>query len=103
MNINGKGYYYKTYNAAVDAAEAAYKNTSSKLGLGLGQIEWRFRKSRFKNIAQALIPSVNIKKVCEILDEGRALGITNHFELAAYYHRPKRDQIAFKYASKVFE
>ncbi|KZN63373.1 hypothetical protein N478_03730 [Pseudoalteromonas luteoviolacea S4060-1] len=104
LNVNGKGYWFDSYQEALIKANSALKNKVSKLGIGLGQIEWKFHKHRFDGgLAQALKPKENIKVVCSILNEGRKAGIENSFELAAYYHRPIRDQIAFDYAEKVFK
>lgn len=103
LNIDGRGFYYRTFKEALFAAKKAYKNKVKKLGIGLGQIEWKYHKTRFNDLSEALNPKKNIKAVCDILDEGRSLGITNAYELAAYYHRPIRDSLAFKYADKVFK
>ncbi|MAD89082.1 MAG: hypothetical protein CMK64_05215 [Pseudoalteromonas sp.] len=104
LNVNGRGYWFDSYEEALTKANSALKNGARKLGIGLGQIEWKYHKHRFDGgLAQALKPKENIKAVCSILDEGREAGIENSFELAAYYHRPIRDQIAFEYAKKVFK
>ncbi len=102
LNINGKGYYFNSYSEAVEHANKALKSNPRRFGVGIGQIEWAFHKSRFKDVSEALNPIKNLQVVRDILYEGKKIGISNAYELAAYYHRPKRDSIAFEYADKVF-
>lgn len=102
LNINGVGHWFSSYESALKAAETAYSNGARRLGVGLGQLEWRYHSHRFENLKQALDPVENIKVVCSIVDEGLNSGISNSYVLAAYYHRPVLDDLAFKYADKVF-
>jgi len=103
LNIDGKGYYFSNYHKALLAAIKAHRNGAEKLGIGFGQIEWKYHKDRFdKNIAAALHPRRNIKVVCEILVEAWSSKRVKTWEDAiAYYHRPVLDNIARKYAEKV--
>lgn len=102
LNINGRGYYFNSYAEALTYAKEALKKKPRRFGVGLGQIEWSYHKGRFKDLSEALDPYKNIVVVRDILLEGKRIGITNSYELAAYYHRPVRDSIAFAYADKVF-
>jgi|TARA_R100001509_G_C4884907_1_gene221769 hypothetical protein len=102
LNINGQGYYFDSYSEALAYAKKALESNPRRFGVGIGQIEWSYHKTRFKDISEALNPIKNLQAVRDILLEGRRVGISNSYELAAYYHRPKRDSIAFKYADKVF-
>lgn len=103
LNIDGQGYYYASYQLALLAAIKAHRNGASKLGIGFGQIEWKYHKGRFdENIAAALNPRNNIKAVCQILVEAWGSKRVKTWEDAiAYYHRPVLDDIARKYAEKV--
>jgi hypothetical protein len=103
LNIEGVGYYYKSKDSAVVAAKKAIANGVKKLGIGLGQIEWRFHGQRFGwDVERALNPVNNIKSVCAVLQEGMDTDrVKNWADAIAYYHRPKLDKIGREYASKV--
>lgn len=103
VNINGVGYYFPTEEAALAAAKKALSHGARRLGLGLGQIEWKYHKNRFENNLKAsLRPDNNINVVCQILREGlNDKRVKSIRSLIAYYHRPVLDDIAFSYADKV--
>lgn len=103
LNIDGKGWYYRTYNEALVAATFAFENGAERLGVGFGQIEWKWHSKRFGgSFAKALNPTENIKVVCEILRESWQSKKVNSWEDAiAYYHRPVMDKKARLYAEIV--
>ena len=103
LNINGVGYYYNTKKEALEAALQALDEDVKKLGIGFGQLEWKYHGQRADwNLAKALDPANNVKMVCDILVESRkSERVKNWADAIAYYHRPVMDKLGRDYASKV--
>lgn len=103
LNINGVGRYFKSKRSAVIAAQKAINNGAKKLGIGLGQIEWRYHGQRFGwDVEKAMNPVNNIRSVCDVLMEGKRTDrVKNWADAIAYYHRPSLDKLGREYASKV--
>ncbi len=105
INHNGKGYYFQTREAAHQYI-APFIEKGESMGIGLGQIEWRWHKEKFQSSWDALDPKLNLQVAAAYLREQFERKECSSWELAVgCYHRPaqgvKDKQIAQKYTQRV--
>ena len=89
LNIKGKGGYYATRLKAYHALEQALKKTQL-VDVGLGQINWKYHKKRFKSTWHALEPYTNLRAAAQILKEEYKHGGGDWWNAVGRYHSPGR-------------
>lgn len=88
INHRGKGYYFKTRLAAYHYMQPFIEQGES-MGIGLGQIEWRWHKDKFSSAWDALDPFLNLTVAAGLIREQFDRAQCNTWALAVgCYHRP---------------
>ena len=105
INHRGKGYYFETREAAYDYIKP-YVEQGESLGIGLGQIEWKWHKDKFDSLWDVLDPKKNLSVSASILRKQFERKECSTWKLAiGCYHRPAQSEkdkaIAKAYTERV--
>jgi hypothetical protein len=105
VNHRGQGYYFETREAAYRYIKP-YVERGESLGIGLGQIEWKWHKDKFESLWDVLDPQKNLSVSARILRRQFERKECSTWTLAiGCYHRPaqgdKDKAIAKVYTNKV--
>ena len=101
LNIDGKGIWFKSENAAVTYAELSLQNGSRNIDIGLCQISWRWHGHRFNSIRQLINPLNNLLYAAEILANSKGEQSWNH--AIGAYHSPSNVEKAKQYSELVLQ
>ena len=105
LNIKGKGYRYSTRRAAYNALTNAIKNQTTLVDVGLGQVNWRWHKDKFKSPWSALEPYTNLRVAAKILRQEYSNSGGDWWKAVGRYHspgqKPKQKQRAKNYSAMV--
>ena len=105
VNYKGKGLYFKTRLEAYEFVKPIL-NSGGTAGIGLGQIEWRWHKHKFKNLWEAFEPEINLQVAAQYFRAQYDRKECNSWKQAVgCYHRSAQKQsdkkIAAEYTSRV--
>ncbi len=108
INHRGKPYFFPNRDEAYVFAVSLLERGDEQFDIGLGQLNWRWQKHRFKDLWEAFDPHTNLNAAAAHLREQFERPECNSWEKAVgCYHRPgqrKSDKpIADSYASRVIE
>lgn len=106
INHRGKAHFFKTREAAFRFADNLVKAGDYHFDVGLGQMNWRWHRKRFRSLWDAFDPYLNLTAAAQHLREQFERPECSSWELAiGCYHRPAqrpRDkQIANAYRERV--
>lgn len=99
LNVNGKGFWFKTENAAVAYAELALDEGVKNIDVGTCQINWRWHGHKFESIRQLINPLNNLNYAADYLLEQKG-NKTWEYAIGAY-HSPSNKEKAKQYAKFV--
>lgn len=108
INHKGKAFYFSSKGEALLFAEELIASGYNNFDIGLGQINWKWHGTKFKNVAEALEPYKNLTVSAEFLREQFEREECSNWTLAVgCYHRPRQTAkdklIAEKYTTRVIE
>lgn len=86
IQVNGKGYYYKSKNEAVAAVKALNAQGITNIDVGCMQINLRYHKQAFKSIDDALDPDKNVAYSAKFLQTLYKRNGYNWQKTAMQYH-----------------
>lgn len=106
VNHRGKAHFFPSRVTAYQYATHLIEQNDEHFDIGLGQMNWRWHKHRFKDVWSALDPYTNLSASAEHFREQYERPECNQWELAVgCYHRPaqkeKDKEIAKQYAGRV--
>jgi len=106
INHRGKAHYFPSQEAAYQFAKTLIARNDEQFDIGLGQMNWRWHKHRFKDAWSALDPYTNLSASASHFREQYERPECNDWELAVgCYHRPsqkeKDKEIAKQYTGRV--
>lgn len=85
LNVDGRGHWYDSADAALLAAEAAIASGADQIDLGCFQLNLRWHGARFAGVADMLDPDRNADRAARFLSELHA-EFGNWRDAAAAYH-----------------
>lgn len=101
LNIGGKGIYPKNREDAYRQLIMAIMSGERTIGIGPGQIEWRFHKEKFDHLWNALDTDTNLSKAADYYREMLDVCHGDQWCAVGYYHNRLNPQLASTYKAKV--
>lgn len=108
INHRGKPHFFPNRDEAYIFAVSLLEQNDEQFDIGLGQLNWRWQKHRFKDLWEAFDPNINLSVAASHLREQFERPECNSWEKAVgCYHRPGQREsdkpIADGYASRVIQ
>lgn len=98
LNIEGKAYRFSSKASTLAKLNTAIRQQQS-VDIGIMQINWRWHKHRFKNVASTLDPYINLRIGAEILREQYHL-VHDWWLAVGQYHAPSKDKASIQRAKE---
>lgn len=94
INVKGKGYYYKTKDEAIAAANEFRKRGINSFDVGCMQINMKFHGNKFSGLEEAFDPTANVEYAARYLNSLYSRR-QNWMQAATDYHskRPSKARI----------
>lgn len=104
INHRGTPHFFDTREAAYHFADHLVKSGDYSFDVGLGQINWKWHKQRFRSLWEAFDPYTNLTAAAQHLREQYERPECSSWELAiGCYHRPAQRRIDKKIANNYRE
>lgn len=100
LNIGGKGIYPKNREDAYRYLITAIMSGEKTIGIGPGQIEWRFHREKFEHLWNALDTETNLAKAADYYQEMLKICQGDEWCAVGYYHN-RNPALASTYKAKV--
>jgi Transglycosylase SLT domain len=108
INHRGTPYFFPNREDAYVFAVSLLEKGDEQFDIGLGQLNWRWQKQRFRDLWEAFDPTINLSAAAAHLREQFDRPECNSWEKAlGCYHRPSQTmsdiKIAENYATRVIK
>jgi soluble lytic murein transglycosylase-like protein len=101
LNVEGKAYFAKSADEAVEAFDEAEREGAVLIDLGCMQINHHYHGENFTGVAEMLDPRKNVEYAAKFLAQLHAKHVTWTMAVARYHAGPNNDPAQKQYVCRV--